>query len=180
MVHPSLEYLHQYEIKRLLVPENTDEQKNQWALEFSNGVIVTNNDEYREAPLSSQVEGRVLITTMYSTDSTRARIGRVKSDFTVVDDSIIEFTPGKYSIIDPRFDGGEPYTPQAGLMTDATDLQTIRDEFDTRAAEAPEPPSEDEEAETRAETPDDAREAENASESQQRIHVPGRPEAELS
>lgn len=138
-VKPSLEYLHGYTVKEVLVPEGG----HQWGIEFQNGAIVYNDDPEMSAP-ATNIEGLSLITTMYGAEDTRMRLGRMtekNGEMTVVDDTMISLTPLKYTIIDPRFDG-VPHTPQDAATEDADEMTlSIREQFNANTQEAPEPGS---------------------------------------
>lgn len=171
-MNPSLEYLHGYTVFRVLTPD----EGYGWAIEFDNGAVVTNQDEM--APVPDDFEGILglsLITTIFSATDTTLRLGTVSPQGEVTNQRLISLSPLAYSIADPRF-GGEAYTPQAASLEDAVERQTIRDQFEERAVEAPtaDPP------ENVVEAVQDANEAENVPQSLPRIDIPSRPTAELS
>lgn len=152
MVTPSLDYLLQYTVKRVLVPK----EGHRWGIEFSNGAIVYNDDPERvDDEIDENIVGLSFLTTLYGQEDTRLHLGRVShanNELRIESEINVSLTPGKYSIIDPRF-GGEPHTPQQAGQDDVA-RATIREQFnDARAAEAPESFPEPEPAQDTPEAP---------------------------
>lgn len=133
---PKLEYLHAYKVKKVLIAKDDVG----WAIEFENGAIVANKDASLLAP-TDEIIGMPLITTIFAPGDTTLRFGRVTvlpDQTSRVDDEImVELNPTEYTIIDPRFEGEDEHYPQRAAQNDVADLDTIRSEFDARAAEAP-------------------------------------------
>lgn len=140
-LRPKLEYLHAYKVKKVLTTDDGG-----WAIEFENGAIVANKDPDFAAP-SGDIVGMPLITTIFAVGDTTLRFGRVTvlpDQTSRIDDEImVALNPTEYTIIDPRFEGEDEHYPQRAVQNDVADLDTIRSEFDARAAEAPEQGDED-------------------------------------
>lgn len=157
MTTASLDYLLQYSVKRLLVPKDG----HQWALEFNNGAIVTNDDPENPAPPESVV-GLQFLTAIYGQKDTRLRLGHVQQvpgqdTPKVIGEILVTFIPGHYKIIDPRFEGET--IPQDAGAEDAVTLDKIREEFNKHALEAPENGSPGTEGYEASDVPSPAQEA---------------------
>lgn len=146
LMGPKLEYLHQYAVKNILNADGSG-----WGIEFENGAIVCNKDASIDVP-PSELVGLALITTIFTATETTLRFGRVVNETRVDAEIMVTLNPQEYTIIDPRFEGQDEHYPQRAPEAEAT-LDTIRSEFDARAAEAPEPPAEDDESAEEGELP---------------------------
>ena len=159
MPMPKLDYLLQYPVTKIWTPADGEEDKGQWAIEFENGATVTNYDPGLEAP-SEDIVGTALLTTLYSAGETRLRFG-ISRPGGVTTESVISLNPAEYAIVDPRFDQGEPHFPQRVESAEAaeTRMATIREQFESRAVEAPEAQPDAEAPENVVEQVEDANQA---------------------
>lgn len=133
IVQPSVAHFHQYTIKAI---EDTEDG---WKIVFENdGEIVSHLKKNRP---KNDIVGMSLLTTIISKDETILKLGESKIN-TVTQlpepdyQADVVLNPVKMEINDPRYES----LPQAP-DTDADEIQLLQD--DPRAAEAPEPPAEE-------------------------------------
>lgn len=138
-MNPSLEYLFQYPVKSLK-SDGTG-----YAIEFDDntpgdGPVIGVEGENLVVPSEDVIVGKQLITVTYSADSTVMYFGRSQGG-QIVDQISVSVNPTDVYIVDPRFNG-EPFYP-ARFVPKPTPSDSIREQFNDRFADGPEPQDEE-------------------------------------